>query len=205
MQRAIDAEQRMRRRGRRLCGLGWLTFVSSLALPSVLVWDGWVRGWTCFRFVFEGLWDSLLGGEGIGIYYGGFAVANGVMLASPLKVRFFGRDLRRLRRGSIVVALAAMYTASFPFFGEVGFRFLGIGYYAWVLSFSLVAAGIWHLALKRAQGSKGGLRPGGISAKERLTALRELEDFLNGGIRAGEDEELRLRRDQNEKASSFGS
>src|ERR1041384_2060904 len=112
MANIVETEAKMRKRGKSLCRAGWATFAISLAMPVLKIGWGqqsWMCGWDCFKSVFVIAWDALKGHQGIPFdndgwswtaYYSGFAVANLVLLASPLIVRLIRRDLLWLRRFS---------------------------------------------------------------------------------------------------------
>jgi hypothetical protein len=177
----VSTGARLRRRGRRLCGSGWILFAVSLALPAVgAPLGGWLSGWECFRGVMEGAWDKLSGVDSMSLYWSGFAVANVVMLVSPFYAGLFRRDVRWLRRGALVSGVASLYVATFALSGDVRLRDLGVGYYVWLASFCLVTAGMLGLSTRRP------MRPAevgpavGTRTPEEMAALRELEDYLGG-------------------------
>lgn len=189
MPNVISREKTMRRRGRWLCGLGWTVFALSLSLPAFHVMD-WTSGWDCFWIVIDIARDWIGGrsegiGFGWGLYYSGFALMNLELIASPMFVWFFRHDLRRLRRIALTSAIATLYTASYWVVGACvgGLSAIGdlhVGYYAWVLSFGLVAAGALHLSIRRPNVCVNRRPSSLIRTEEELRAIRELEDYLRG-------------------------
>src|SRR5262249_9327743 len=155
-------EKKMRRRGWWLCWAGGGLFAASLFMPAFHVMD-WAPGWDCLVFVNQvavGLLVGHLGGvePGWGFYPTGFALMNLLMIASLFFVWWSRRDLRKLRKAGLAALFAAIYTASFWVVGACtgGFSAIGdlhVGYYSWVLSFALVAAGALHLAVRRPKSS----------------------------------------------------
>lgn len=63
-----------------------------------------------------------------------------------------------------------------------------VGYYAWLLSFGLVAAGMLHLAIRPSLSAAASVTPNVVRTPEELRAIRELEDFLRVIGRAPERE-----------------
>lgn len=187
MANAVETELKFRKRGRWLCRAGWALFAISLTLPAVRGL-GWMSGWECFRGVFEGTWDTIQGRPGMDGYFEGFAVTNLLFGASILFVRLFRKDLRWLRRGALALSFATIYVASFPIWSLVNYLRLsdiGIGYYAWLLSYGLVTAGALHLSLRR-RGNVINSGPLSVArTDEEMNALRELEDYLFGIDRPG--------------------
>lgn len=185
MDNLVEFESKMRKRGRWLCRAGWAAFAISLALPAVHVL-GWLSGWECFREVFDVMARLPQQPSGAGFYYSGFALANLVLLASPVFLRIFRRDLRWLRRGSLALTAATAYAALYPVTclasdWKSGIADFHIGYYVWVLSFSLVTAGAMHLSMRRSI-NVAGRRTSTIGrTEEDLAAIRELEEYLTGG------------------------
>jgi hypothetical protein len=180
----VTIEAKRRRRGGGLCRAGWALFALSLALPAVTdPFAGRLSGWECFRGIMKDAWGSLTGPACISLYWSGFAVANLIMLASPAYTRLFRHDLRWLRRGSLVLGGATLYTATFALSGDVPFSGLGVGYYAWVVSFGLVTAGMRYLSTRRLMHSVEAGLALGTRTPEEAAALRELEDYLHGVVR----------------------
>ena len=185
MDELLEVEKKMTRRGKWLCRAGWAAFAASLAMPAVHVMD-WISGWECFRFVIdlargEVMHIRSLSDAGWYVYYSMFAATNLLLVASPLVLRKFRKDRKWLRRSAILCAAAAAQAASYPIVATLdngSIRDLNIGYYTWLLSFGLVAAGAQHLAL--------GVRNQNVNqtplvtgrTKEELMALQELEAYL---------------------------
>jgi hypothetical protein len=194
MKRSDDLEAAMRRRGKRLCWAGWGVFGLSMFLPaiyiSIMSGGAWWRGWECAVTAGQIAW-ALVSGDGgtlgwMDWYYGGFTLANALLLTSPLVVRLFRRRPKRLRLFGFALALAALYSLSYLALGLSNgvetVRDLHVGYYAWVVSFGLTAFGAFHLAISERAASVD-LRPKAITkTEEELAAERELEEFL--GTRA---------------------
>jgi hypothetical protein len=109
-----------------------LTFLVSLPLPAVVYRDGWARsdqtldGWVCL----------LLGMP--------FYPSHLLLLLSPLQMWRMGK-----RRTGLVLryVVAAVYTASAAWVLSTGslwgLRGFWVGYYLWVASHCLAAAGFW--------------------------------------------------------------
>lgn len=184
MDEMLDVEKKMTRRGKWLCRAGWAAFAVSLALPVIPVFS-WVYGLGCLTFVYGTAWESIRwivgrGQGGASLYYSIFAVANTVLIASPFLMRRFKNHRKWLRRTAILLAAAAMYAASFGvlLMTDGSFTALSIGFYAWLLSFGLVAAGAQHLALGVGKQTINQTRLVTGRTKEELLALQELEAYL---------------------------
>jgi hypothetical protein len=201
---ALMSEAKRRRRGGRLCRAGWTAFAVSLALPAISApLGGSLSGWECLRGVFEGTWDLLAGVDSISLYWSGFAAANVIMLASPLYVRLFRRDVRWLRRGALALAAATLYVGTFPLSGDVRLQDLGVGYYTWLVSFGLVTAGMLHLSLRRPARPVEVGPSVGARTREETAALRELEDYLHGEVRLKAPTEEAATSEITESTSAF--
>lgn len=188
MPNSVEIEAKRRKRGKWLCRAGWAMFGLSLILPAIPgVFQGWFTGWDCSMITGQILWDWVTANEGgmrdaAGLYYAGFAVANALLLISPLLNRTFRGDLRRLRRLGIVLGVSSVYVASYFLLSVPSgtWTVLNAGYYAWLLSFGLVTVGTLQLSKKRSM-SVINQRPTSIMrTEEEMAAVRELEDYLHG-------------------------
>jgi hypothetical protein len=177
MNNAIREERNRRAGGYRLAGVGWGLFALSMTLPAVHIMS-WAYGWECFRMVFQGFWEYLTGEAGAVLYYSSFALTNAAMLLSPLLVRRWRHDRRNLRRFSRVMAAITAYTATLPFFIEGGPSTLGIGFYVWLLSFGLVAAGTAVLSRPLQKFVSPSISAQNPTTDEEQAALQELEAYL---------------------------
>ena len=207
----LEVEQGIRRRGRWLCRAGWALFGVALLLPSFPGWSEWLSGWECFRIVFDIL-RQLVVREDTGInagwdyYYAGFAVANSVMVLSPLYLRVFRGRLRHMRAGAIAMGLACLYAASLPFADgklTTNLHVLHIGYYAWVLSFALVTLGAFNLSAHRSRFESRAKEVRSSRTPEDIAAERELDALLAGThevavVTVAPDRSLRLKEEVTE-------
>ena len=164
--------------GRRLMYIGWGLFAISIFLPAVLVDDPdeWYSGWHCACIVLRGLVDALRGHDIQGWYLNGFALANIVMLLSPMLVRSRKWSPMTRRFGWGLMLASAIYVSSLLHDNFVG---TGIGFYTWIASFWLVFAGVLKLqsnpkAAPRVDDSSVPAPP----TEQELAARRELESFL---------------------------
>jgi hypothetical protein len=182
MPNIVETEAKMRKRGKWLTRAGWGLFAASLLMPSFRVGFGeqpWMSGWDCFVTVLQGLFNP--GEQGIGSdwYLRGFGLMNLAMLASPLAIKLKRRDMRWLRRIGLAMAGVTAYVLSFPFYGEA-WRQLGVGYYAWLISFGLVTLGALHQAVKRPNRVLNRASSPVSYSEEEMAALRELEQYIHG-------------------------
>ena len=195
MPNAVETEAKIRKRGKWLCRAGWGLFAVSMLMPSFHMGFGeplWMSGWECFRIVLEGLFKPGEQGVGSDWYLRGFGVMNLAMLASPFLVRLKRSDMRWLRRIGLTMAAVTAYVLSLPFY-DGSWKSLGVGYYAWLLSFGLVTVGTLHQAVKRPNRVFNRASTSVGYSEEEMMALRELEQYIRGmstineGAKQGEE------------------
>ncbi len=191
MQRKSDRRNSptgVRRTGCNLCFAGWGLFVLSMFLPAIKFTtmssddgfltggDTFLKGWECAWMVLHLLWPGNWSGElGGNLYWGSFAVANLLLLASPLLLRKsrMGQKMSWLIPALLMLATLDVCSLVRGFDGQPGFR-------AWVASFGLVTAGsLYLLKAQKMQpvptGTPTALRP---RTADELAAERELENYL---------------------------
>ena len=182
----FEYAQTMRRRGRWLCGLGWFAFAASLVLPAIIgistqgYWCFNVSGWDCLDLTYRMAWAKIVGrgADGADWYLVGCAVPNTLLMVSPVWLWLNRVQPALLRTGSVGMSISALYASRFLVGGDL--RSLGAGYYAWVISFTLVAAGCLHLAMRSDPAPPAVVVPAQRTMDE-MAALREIYDFLHSG------------------------
>src|SRR5262245_21861545 len=108
MPNPLTFEKKMRKRGWWLCWAGWGIFALSLPLPAVYGWSDWLPGWECFRDVCLATWDLIVKHNSVtgrDLYYTSFVIPNLSIVASPIILGYFRRDLRYLRRFALLTAI----------------------------------------------------------------------------------------------------
>ena len=170
--------QSVRRKGRNLCYAGWGLFALSMFLPAAgpIFGDGDpMKGWHCAWMVLLMLWPGNWNGNaGETLYFASFALTNLLLLASPFLLR---KSLLGGKVSWLVPFLLAVATADVLSLARGQWL---IGYYAWLASYGLVAAG--SLCLLKAQKMRP--TPTEMPAEPRprtaqeMAAERELENYL---------------------------
>lgn len=129
--------------GTRLCYAGWCLFLLSLALPVFDLLGSTVRGYQCALIVFSPSFP-MMSSDSWGLwYYHGLGLANILMLASPVMLAL----LKGKRQRWIAPLLMGISTAAItPLLPGASWQ---IGFYVWLASFALVAAGSFIQAQKR--------------------------------------------------------
>jgi len=120
-----------------------------------------------------------------------FQATNLILVASGFIVARYRYDRRIMRYLTILAVAAGLHAASFFFMANSPLQALGIGYYAWVLSFGLLANGTLLLSKRRSQSpesANGGTKQ--QRTREEIIALQELDASLDSSIR---ETETRLR------------
>jgi hypothetical protein len=106
----------------------------------------------------------------------GFIFAILVILLSPLLV-WYSQRCKRWAWSFLPLLVSALYLTYFATNYKFAVMFAVSGYYAWVMSFWLVAAGILKLraeSLYKAKGEKPSTSP----SQEEMAAECELKDYL---------------------------
>lgn len=182
--------RRQHKHGQRLCWLGWGLFATSMFLPAVGGFD-WVAGGTCAWVVLSVLIELLKGKSmsgGWDVYIAGLAIANFVMLASPFLLRR-GLHSEKWKAPILLTFASALLTTSYlplnMMTGGGSIEMFGIGYYAWIASFWLVAVGGLKLRAESLRKEKVETpnTPPLPKTPEEMQAERELKEYLRSTVR----------------------
>ena len=129
------------RRQAAILGLAWVTFLVSLALPSITVF-GPVLGFSAAWFSIAGPIESLLryGQLPLGvIVYLAIDLANVLMLLLPLLIWWQSRGRGQWHGAMLCIAMVAPWCVAWDVSGTSG---LLIGYYIWCVSFGIALVAI---------------------------------------------------------------
>jgi hypothetical protein len=136
----LGAFERLQKGGRQrvVLGLAWLTFLTSLFLPSVAVFNpinGAQAAWAAIALPWEALWEERPPFGPI-LFYAGIDLANLLMVALPLIMWRVARV-----RWQILGALLGM-TAVMPWCVALDTKGALVGYYVWSASFAIAVLAI---------------------------------------------------------------
>ena len=130
---------------KKLLALAWASFAVSLLLPSLRTPGGAVMeelqwGWACAIGSFMALFD-LLRGHLTDVYVALLGLCNLLMLLSPAVI-FLNRRGLFIQRAVYVAAAALVCAARFLPLDSGSISGFLVGYYAWCLSFVLLAVAV---------------------------------------------------------------
>lgn len=177
--------ERLKQTGFRLCGAAWILFLVSMFLPAIgSRATDWLKfsltGWDCALLTL-GLATSKDANIAGRAYFFSFVLANVLMLVSPLLLRrdSHGRGRMWLSSFLLIIAFVDVLALLLPL-SATNDSGWGIGYYVWMASFGLMAAGSLLIAESRRIKSapvtvKETLLP---QTPEEIAAERELHDYL---------------------------
>lgn len=169
--------------GRWLSWAGWLLFLVSLLLPAISVLDlnenSVFSGWQCAVIVMVGVLPILGSLSNAEWTLVGFALSNLLVLSAPLLFWMTKRCSNALRVVAALYLLSAVNATRWMWDGTDD---LLIGYYAWVLSFGLLAVGclLRSVPIRSLQTPATQLFAVRPRTLEELAAERELRDYSRG-------------------------
>jgi hypothetical protein len=170
--------------GQELCCVGWGLFAVAMFLPAFHTYrcgpKVFLQGWEVASAALQDTIRLLKGEIGLSALYStGFTFAILVMFLSPLLVQCSQRSKRWT--WSFLLLLSALYLSCFV----TDYMFSVSGYYAWVMSFWVVALGVLKLRAESLRKAKveAPFTPPLPRTPEEMAAERELKDFLRGTTR----------------------